>query len=167
LFTCTWKMHMQQHSGWHIYTWIQGKHVQRTMQDDKIFHPAKLVQTYSKKHELRRRKTHRPIEMTSTHTPCKLINQRGSCKIHDKCKPWCANKENYITQWATEPSKYHQLVKICQAKNLELFSQPDESKRAKKMLELAIPSFSSLDESKGDKLTLKPIMGCFHGLDES
>jgi hypothetical protein len=96
----------------------------RTVQDDKIFHPAKLVQTYSKKQELRRRKTHRSIEMTSTHTPCKLINQRGSCKIHDKCKPWCANKENYITQQATEPSKYHQLVKICQAKNPELFSQP-------------------------------------------
>jgi hypothetical protein len=116
----------------------------RTVQDDKIFHLAKLVWTYSKKQKLRRRKTHRSIEMTSTHIPCKLINQRGSCKIHDKCQPWCANKENYITQRATEPSKYHQHVKICQAKNPELFSQPDESKRAEKMLELAILSLFKL-----------------------
>jgi hypothetical protein len=49
----------------------------------------------------------------------------------------------------------------------ELFSQPDESKRAEKMLELAIPSFFRLDESKADKLTLEPILGCFHSLDES
>jgi hypothetical protein len=49
----------------------------------------------------------------------------------------------------------------------KLFSQPDESKRAKKMLELEIPSFLGLDESKADKLTLEPILGCFHSLDES
>jgi hypothetical protein len=49
----------------------------------------------------------------------------------------------------------------------ELFSQPDESKRAKKMLELDILSLFSLDESKADKLTLEPILGCFHSLDES
>jgi hypothetical protein len=45
---------------------------------------------------------------------------------------------------------------------LELFLQPDESKRAEKMLELAIPkSFSGLDESKADKPTLESILGCF------
>jgi hypothetical protein len=38
-----------------------------------------------------------------------------------------------------------------------LFSQPDESKRAKKMLELAIPSLLGLDESKADGPTLEPI----------
>jgi hypothetical protein len=48
-----------------------------------------------------------------------------------------------------------------------LFSQPDESKRAKKMLELAIPSLFRLDESKADRPTLEPILGCFHDLDES
>jgi hypothetical protein len=49
-----------------------------------------------------------------------------------------------------------------------LFSQPDESKRAKKMFELAIPSLFRLDESKKtDKPILEPILGCFHGLDES
>jgi hypothetical protein len=95
----------------------------RTVQDDKIFHPAKLVWTYSKTQELRICKTHRWIEMTSMHTPCKLINQKGLCKIHHKCKSWCANKKNYITQRAAEPSKYHQLIKICQAKNPKLFSQ--------------------------------------------
>jgi hypothetical protein len=58
-------------------------------------------------------------------------------------------------------------MKICQAKNPKLFSQPDESKRAKKMLGLAIQVFLGLDESKADKLTLEPILGCFHGLDES
>jgi hypothetical protein len=63
------------------------KHTRIMQKDDRIFHPAKLVQTYSKKQELRRCKTRRPIEMTSTHTPCRLINQRGSCKIHNKCKP--------------------------------------------------------------------------------
>jgi hypothetical protein len=49
----------------------------------------------------------------------------------------------------------------------ELFSQPDKSKRAKKMLELAILSLLGLDESKANKLTLEPILSCFHGLDES
>jgi hypothetical protein len=49
----------------------------------------------------------------------------------------------------------------------ELFSQPDKSKRAKNMLELAILSFSGLDKSKAVKLTLQPILGYFHGLDES
>jgi hypothetical protein len=48
-----------------------------------------------------------------------------------------------------------------------LFSQPDESKRAEKMLELVIPSLFRLDESKTDRLTLEPILGCFHSLDES
>jgi hypothetical protein len=51
--------------------------------------------------------------------------------------------------------------------NPNLFSQSKESKKAKKMLELAIPSFLGLDESKADKLTLKSILGCFHSLDES
>jgi hypothetical protein len=51
--------------------------------------------------------------------------------------------------------------------HLELLSQPDESKRAEKMFELAISSlFFGLDESKADKLTLEPILGCFHSLDE-
>jgi hypothetical protein len=107
-----------------VYIYMEGAHVAtfkktqrqertRTVQDDdRIFHPAKLVRTYSKKQELRRCKTRRPIKMTSMHTPCRLINQSGSCKIHDKCKPWCANKENYITRRATEPSKYHQLIKL-------------------------------------------------------
>jgi hypothetical protein len=48
----------------------------------------------------------------------------------------------------------------------ELFSQSDESKRAEKMLELAILIFSGLGESKANKLTLEPILGCFHSLDE-
>jgi hypothetical protein len=51
--------------------------------------------------------------------------------------------------------------------DFELFSQPDESKRAEKMLELVIPSLLGLDVSKADKLTLEPILGCFHSLDES
>jgi hypothetical protein len=49
--------------------------------------------------------------------------------------------------------------------NLELFSQPDESKRAEKMFELAIPSLFSLDESKADKLTLEHILCYSHSLD--
>jgi hypothetical protein len=48
-----------------------------------------------------------------------------------------------------------------------LFSQPDESKRAEKMLELAIPNLFSLDKSKADKLTLEPILGYSHSMDES
>jgi hypothetical protein len=60
------------------------EHTRTVQDDDRIFHPTKLVWTYSKKQELRRYKTHRPTEMTSTHTPCRLINQRGSCKIHEK-----------------------------------------------------------------------------------
>jgi hypothetical protein len=47
--------------------------------------------------------------------------------------------------------------------NPKLFSQPDKSKRAERMLELAILSLFRLRY----KLTLKPILGCFHGLDES
>jgi hypothetical protein len=50
----------------------------------------------------------------------------------------------------------------------ELFSQPNESKRAKKRcLSLQSQVFLGLDESKADKLTLKPILGCFHGQYES
>jgi hypothetical protein len=49
---------------------------------------------------------------------------------------------------------------------LELIN-PDESKRAKKMLELAIPSLFSLDKRKARKLTLEPTLGCFHNLNES
>jgi hypothetical protein len=36
----------------------------------------------------------------------------------------------------------------------ELFSQPDESKRAEKMFELAIPSLGLDESKKADKLTL-------------
>jgi hypothetical protein len=50
---------------------------------------------------------------------------------------------------------------------LSCFSQPNESKRAEKMLELTSPVFSGLDESKADKLTLEPILDCFYSLDES
>jgi hypothetical protein len=49
----------------------------------------------------------------------------------------------------------------------ELFSQPNERKRAKKCLSSQFQVFSGLDESKADKLTLEPILGYFHILDES
>jgi hypothetical protein len=48
------------------------------------------------------------------------------------------------------------------------FHNPDKSKRAEKMLELAIPSIFRLDESKkADKPTLEPVLGCFYSLNES
>jgi hypothetical protein len=54
------------------------------------------------------------VDRDEKHAYTLQANQsKRSCKIHDKYKPWCANKENYITQRATEPSKYHQLIKIC------------------------------------------------------
>jgi hypothetical protein len=48
----------------------------------------------------------------------------------------------------------------------ELFSQPDESKRAKKCLSSQSQLFSGLDESKENKLTLEHILSYFHNLDE-
>jgi hypothetical protein len=60
------------------------------------------------------------------------------------------------------------LINICLIMTYpEFFSQPEESKRAKKMLELVIPSLSGLDESKADKLTLESILGYFHSPNES
>jgi hypothetical protein len=49
----------------------------------------------------------------------------------------------------------------------KLFSQPDESKRVEKMLELAILSLFRIDKSKANRLTLGTILDCFHSLDES
>jgi hypothetical protein len=106
--------------------------------DDKIFHPAKLVRTYSKKQELRRCKTHRSIEMTSTHTPCKLINQRGHAKFTTNTSHDVQTRK--IILLSEKPSHPNIINSSRYVRSIILGSfYPDESKRAKKMLELVIP----------------------------